>query len=121
VEEHRAKGDLLAIVTGASPYMARPLARRLGIPHLVSTELEVDRAGRFTGRVVEPLCYAHGKDQRAGELARRLGFRLDDAVFYSDSFTDLPLFERVGTPVAVNPDPRLSRVAKRLGWRVERW
>ena len=34
---------------------------------------------------------------------------------------DLPLLERVGEPVAVNPDPRLRRIAKRRGWRIERW
>jgi HAD superfamily hydrolase (TIGR01490 family) len=121
VEEHRARGDILAIVTGASPYVTRPLAISLGISHIVSSVLEVDGAGRFTGRVVEPLCYAQGKVLRAERLARDLGFRLDEAVFYSDSFTDLPLLQRVRDPIVVNPDPRLSRVAKKLGWRVERW
>jgi HAD superfamily hydrolase (TIGR01490 family) len=121
VEEHRARGDVLAIVTGASPYIARPLARSLGIPHLVSSELEVDREGRFTGVVDEPLCYGEGKLQRAARLAERLGFRLEEATFYSDSLTDLPLLLRVKEPVAVNPDLRLSRLARRRGWRVERW
>jgi len=121
VEDHRARGDVLAIVTGASPYVARPLARRLGIPHVVSSVLEVDGAGQFTGHVVEPLCYAEGKVQRALRLARELGFRLEEATFYSDSLTDMPLLERVKEPIVVNPDPRLSRVARKLGWRVERW
>ena len=121
VEEHRARGDVLAIVTGASPYVARPLARSLGIPHVVSSVLEVDPTGHFTGRVVDPLCYAEGKVQRALELALQLGFRLEESVFYSDSLTDLPLLERVRTPIVVNPDPRLSRVARKLGWTVERW
>jgi HAD superfamily hydrolase (TIGR01490 family) len=121
VEHHRAQGDLLAIVTGATPYMARPLARHLAIPHVVGSELEVDSTGRFTGRPVEPLCLGEGKLVRAEQLARDLGFRLDEAIFYSDSLTDLPLLERVAEPVAVNPDPRLSLVAKKRGWRIERW
>lgn len=121
VDEHRARGHLLAIVTGATPYAAHPLARRLGIPHVVGSPLEVDARGRFTGRFVDPLCYGTGKLARARELGARHGFRLEDATFYSDSLTDLPLLEAVGTPVAVNPDPRLARVARRRGWRVERW
>jgi HAD superfamily hydrolase (TIGR01490 family) len=121
VEEHRARGDVVAIVTGATPYMTRPLARHLGIDHIVTSELELDPDGRFTGRLVEPLCYGDGKLARARELAARLAFRLEDATFYSDSFTDLPLLEAVRTPVIVNPDPRLGRVARRRGWRVERW
>jgi HAD superfamily hydrolase (TIGR01490 family) len=121
VEAHRARGDVLAIVTGASPYAARPLAQRLRIPHVVCTELELDAEGRFTGRAIAPLCYGEGKAQRAEALARTLGFDLGEATFYTDSLTDLPLLERVREPVAVNPDPRLARLARRRGWRVERW
>jgi HAD superfamily hydrolase (TIGR01490 family) len=121
VERHRARGELLAIVTGASPYAARPLARRLGIPHVVASELEVAADGTFTGRFVEPLCYGAGKIVRAQRLAEQHGFLLREASFYSDSFTDLPLLEAVAEPVVVNPDPRLDRVAKKRGWRVEAW
>jgi HAD superfamily hydrolase (TIGR01490 family) len=121
VERHREAGDVVAIVTGASSYVARPLARMLGIEHLVTSELEVDASGKFTGRFVAPLCYGTGKVERASRLADELGFGLGEATFYSDSFTDLPLLERVKTPIVVNPDLRLARVAKRRGWRVERW
>lgn len=121
VELHRERGDLLAIVTGASPYAARPLARRLGIPHVVASELEVDEGGIFTGRFVPPLCYGDGKIVRTKRLAEEHGFALEEATFYSDSFTDLPLLEAVAEPVIVNPDPRLGRIAKKRGWRIETW
>lgn len=121
VERHVDAGDVVAIVTGASPYAARPLARRLGIPHVVASDLEVGADGRFTGRFVEPLCYGHGKITRARRLAERLGFVLEESTFYSDSYTDLPLLEHVREPVIVNPDPRLARVARQRGWRVEAW
>lgn len=121
VEAHRARGDVLAIVTGAPSYSARPLGKRLGIDHIVASELEVDDGGHFTGKLVLPLCYGEGKIERTLVLADRLGFDLRQATFYSDSYTDLPLLEYVHAPVAVNPDPRLARFAKRRGWRVERW
>lgn len=121
VERHRERGDLLAIVTGASPYAARPVARRLGIPHVVASELEVDEGGTFTGRFVSPLCYGQGKVERARRLAAEHGFVLEESTFYSDSYTDLPLLEVVREPVIVNPDPRLKRVARQRGWRVEAW
>lgn len=121
VEHHRERGDLLAIVTGASPYVARPLARRLGIPHIVTSELEVDDRGIFTGRFVEPLCYGAGKIVRAKRLADEHGFDLAEATFYSDSYTDLPLLEVVAEPIIINPDMRLARVARKRGWRIEAW
>lgn len=121
VERHRTRGDLLAIVTGATKYAAGPLARRLDIPHVVASELEVDQDGIFTGRFVAPLCLGDGKIVRARELAQQHGFTLADATFYSDSYTDLPLLEAVREPIVVNPDPRLRRLAKKRGWRIELW
>ena len=121
VLRHLEAGDVCAIVTGASRYTAGPLARALRIPFVVSTELECDASGRFTGRHVAPLCYGAGKVARTEQLAASQGFSLDEATFYSDSISDLPLFERVRRPVVVNPDPRLARVARRRGWPVERW
>jgi HAD superfamily hydrolase (TIGR01490 family) len=121
VRRHHQAGDLCAIVTGASPYASWPLARRLGIDHVVSTVFEVGADGCFTGRPEDPLCLGEGKLQRAERLAEREGFGLAEAVFYSDSISDLPLLERVGEPVVVNPDPRLRRLAEQRRWRVERW
>jgi HAD superfamily hydrolase (TIGR01490 family) len=121
VHRHLDAGDVCAIVTGASRYAAQPLARSLGIPHVVSSELECDAEGNFTGRHVPPLCLGEGKIARTERLAREHGFDVRDAVFYTDSISDLPLMERVRTAVAVNPDPRLARVARERRWRVERW
>ncbi len=121
VEAHRAAGDFMAVVTGATRYAAEPLADELGIAHVVCTELEVSSLGRFTGRVVKPMCYGDGKVARAERLAKAEGFELSDAVFYSDSITDLPLLERAGEAVVVNPDARLRRVARRRGWSIVSW
>ena len=85
------------------------------------TELELDAAGRFTGRPIDPLCYGVGKLERAKGLAERQGFELSEATFYSDSITDLPLLEVVRHPHVVNPDARLRRVARQRGWPIEEW
>jgi HAD superfamily hydrolase (TIGR01490 family) len=121
VRMHQERGDFCAIVTGSSPYASWPLARRLGIGHVVSTVFEMDEARRFTGRPEQPLCLGEGKVTRAERLAKEHGFRLEDAIFYTDSVSDLALMERVAEPVAVNPDLRLERHAKKRGWRIERW
>lgn len=121
VRRHREAGDVCAIVTAASPYGARPLANLLGIEHVVSTVLEVDERGHFTGRAERPLCIGEGKLERATRLLTALGLAVEDATFYTDSIQDLPLVERVRDPVCVNPDPRLRRLARRRGYRIESW
>ena len=120
VREHQAAGHQVAIATSAVRQAALPLAEELSIEHLVCSELEVaERA--LTGTFERPLCYGAGKLERARALVESLGSSLEHAVFYTDSITDLPLLEAVGEPVAVNPDPRLRRLAARRGWRIEEW
>jgi HAD superfamily hydrolase (TIGR01490 family) len=121
VERHRAQGDVVAIVTGATAYAANPLAAELGIDTVVCTRLEIDADGRFTGRPIEPLCYGAGKVELSRKVGEDLGFRVEDATFYSDSITDVPLLEAVKTPIVVNPDRRLRRVASQRGWPIEDW
>jgi HAD superfamily hydrolase (TIGR01490 family) len=121
VARHHADGDFVAIVTGATRYVAELVAAELGITHVICSELELDQDKRFTGRVIEPLCYGPGKIERTRRLAEREGFRLEDAIFYSDSITDLPLLEFVKAPVVINPDRRLRRVAQKRGWPIEAW
>jgi putative phosphoserine phosphatase/1-acylglycerol-3-phosphate O-acyltransferase len=86
---------------------------------VVASELEVE-AGAFTGRP-RALCFGRHKVALAERWAAAHGVDLARSYFYSDSFNDLPLLERVGSPITVNPDGRLSRLAKQRGWPIMRW
>jgi HAD superfamily hydrolase (TIGR01490 family) len=120
IARHRDAGDRVVLLTSATPYIAAPLQATLGLDDVICSRLEV-AGGRFTGRVIKPICYGPGKVKLAEAWTRERGLALAAASFYTDSYTDLPMLERVGRPIAVNPDPRLHRTARQRGWRVERW
>jgi len=119
VEAHRRAGHLTVILTSATRYLAEPLGADLEIDHFLVTELVV-REGRFTGEVVEPVCYGRGKVYWAERFAAEHDVDLGQSYFYTDSITDLPVLDRVGHPRVVHPDPRLRRIAQRRGWQVLR-
>ena len=119
VEHHRQAGHLVVLATGSTQYAARPVARGVGIDHVLSSELEV-LGGVFTGRA-RALCFGHHKVTLAEGWAQAHGVDLARSYFYSDSYNDRPMLERVGTAIAVNPDARLLRLARRRGWPVQRW
>jgi phosphoserine phosphatase len=62
-----------------------------------------------------------GKRTHAERYAREVGVPLSACAFYTDSYSDLPVLEVVGRPVAVHPDHRLRREALRRGWPVVDW
>jgi HAD superfamily hydrolase (TIGR01490 family) len=120
IEKHRAAGHVLAILSSSPTYVTRPIAEALGIDEVMSTQFEVS-AGQFTGRLVGPACVGLGKVHWAEDLGARQQLDLDGSWFYTDSYTDMPMLERVGNRVVVNPDPRLRRAARQRGWPVQDW
>ena len=120
VRGHQHAGERTVVLTAASPYLAWEVARDLGMDDVISTRLEVDDEGLFTGRLERPLCYGAGKVELAESWAATRDVSLDASAFYTDSYTDVPMLERVRRPVVVNPDPRLARWASKRGVPV-RW
>lgn len=118
VNEHREKGHSLAILSAATPYVVNPVMKHLGIEHGICTGLVV-RDGLFTGELVEPYCYGEGKIYWAERYAEENGISLADSYFYTDSFTDLPMLEKVGMPRVVNPDKLLEAEAEKRDWPIE--
>ncbi len=117
VEQHRARGDTLLIITATNRFVTAPIAREFGIEHLIATEPE-ERDGRFTGRVAGIPSYREGKVARLNDWMREHGQTLASSWFYSDSHNDLPLLSLVDHPVVVNPDEILDRQARQRGWPI---
>ena len=120
VTTHLRKGHTVAIISSATPYQVAPAARSLDIENVLCTKLQVEN-GVFTGNVVRPICFGHGKVIAAETLVERNGVDLDKSYFYSDSTDDLALLERVGHPRPLNPSYRLASIAEREGWPVRRF
>ncbi len=123
VAEHRARGDLIAIVTATNEFVTRPIAEAFGVKDLIAVQLARDANGRVTGEIDGVPSFREGKIIRVEQWLASQGRRLEDfqrVSFYSDSPNDLPLLERVNDPVATNPSPALEAVAVDKGWRLLR-
>lgn len=117
IERHQAAGRLVYLVSAAPEEIVRPLAGYLGARGSIASKAVVDADGRYTG---EMGFYAYGpfKAEAMAEVAEREGIDLSASYAYTDSYTDAPMLELVGHPVAVNPDRVLARLARERGWEV---
>jgi HAD superfamily hydrolase (TIGR01490 family) len=119
INAHKARGDIVVMITGASQFAAYPIAKLVGIDKVLCSRLEVVD-GVFTGRL-ESMCFGQHKVTIAEEFSDEHEVELTDSIFYTDSYNDLPMLKRVGQGVAVNADVRLLREARKRRWRVENW
>ncbi|MBV8047344.1 MAG: HAD family hydrolase [Paludibacterium sp.] len=118
---HRAQGDLVLIITATNRFLTAPIARELGVEHLIAIELAEDADGNFTGQTEGVLSFREGKIARLESWLAERGDKLENygtVFFYSDSINDLPLMSMVSQPVAVDPDPALRAHAEAHGWPV---
>ena len=121
LDEHRAQRHQLVLLTTASSFEAAEATRVWKLDGWLANAFPTDEAGRLTGQVSRPVCYGPGKVAHAEQWASEHDLALEDCYFYTDSYSDLPMLERVGSPRVVNPDLRLQRAARRRGWPVLDW
>jgi HAD superfamily hydrolase (TIGR01490 family) len=119
LREHERRGDMVVLLSASTQFAVGPVAGYLNIPFRC-TELEIVD-NRFTGQTVGMHCYAEGKRYWAERLALESAIPLKDCVFYSDSYSDHWLMEIVGHPVAINPDRRLAKLAKKHNWQIDQF
>lgn len=117
LEKHRQLGHTLVIITATNQFVTGPIAKRLGVEHLIATQPEQDAKGDYTGQVLGVPCFQEGKITRLKAWLKDHDDSLDGSWFYSDSRNDLPLLECVTHPVAVDADPILSAIADERGWQ----
>jgi HAD superfamily hydrolase (TIGR01490 family) len=115
--EHLAKGHQVWLISATPRIVGSVIAERLGLTGALGTEF-VTEDGVFEGSFEGEVLHGEAKAVAARDLATRLGANLADCWAYSDSRNDIPLLSLVGHRVVVNPDSRLARHAKRLGWPI---
>jgi HAD superfamily hydrolase (TIGR01490 family) len=117
IDWHREQGRLVVIVSASPEEIVTPLSRFLGADECIASRARLDDEGRYTGSMQ---FYAFGpfKAEAMDVLAAERGIDLAASYAYTDSYTDLPMLEAVGHPVAVNPDRVLSRYAREHDFEV---
>ncbi len=121
IKDFLAHGARVALLTGTNRIIAEPIAQYLGVTDLLATELEV-KNDQFTGKFIEPFLMKEGKVTMAESYCRNHHSSLNKTAFYADSITDLPLLEKVGRAVIVNPrNQDLADLAQKRQWVVKNW
>jgi len=120
LDGHRQAGHQVILVTGAPDFLIEPLAKFLDVATVFAAKPE-QRDSVYTGALIPPLPYGHGKRELILAHAQEMNLDLAGSYAYGDSPGDHDLLELVGHPLVVNPIRGMARTAQRLGWPVTTW
>ncbi len=115
VKKNREAGHRVVLVSGALDCVLRHMAEYLEADEVIANRLEL-KDGIATGKILKPVVAGPEKARLIREHARSHGFDLSECYAFSDSYSDVPMLSVVGHPAAVNPDKRLSLLAKAYSW-----
>jgi HAD superfamily hydrolase (TIGR01490 family) len=117
IAQAKRAGHRIVLISGALDCVLRHLAEELEADDVIANRLEMkDRIA--TGKMVQPIVAGPTKARLIRDHAAAHGLNLDECYGYSDSYSDVPMLSVVGHPAAVNPDRRLSLLAKAYDWPI---
>lgn len=104
------------MATATNNFVTRPIATLFGIDDLIATDFEIID-NEFTGKVDGIPCFRDGKLTKVEQWSKNNDYDLNGSKFYSDSFNDIPLLQKVSEAIVVDGDEKLLQEAKNYGWK----
>ncbi len=107
----RANGAWTALVSGGFDLFTSRIAAMLGFDENRANRL-IERDGRLTGEVTEPILGRAAKAEALHDISARLKLTPADAIAVGDGANDLDMIRLSGTGVALHAKPSVAAEAK---------
>lgn len=117
LKDLKARGYYLLAVSHSPKTVLDKFCPRLGFDKTYGIIYEIGPTDRFTGVVVDEHLIAN-KANILKRAVEKEHLTLAHSVGVGDTESDIPFLELVAQAICFNPNQKLYRTAKRLGWKV---
>ena len=118
MKEHQKNGAITVIVSGSFQDCVYPIAEFLGVPVVLSTQLEV-KEGVYTGKILGGQVIEQGKVIVIEKfLAENPGGSMKNSYGYADDVSDIGMLSLTENPHVVGANPELLAFAKKNNWTI---
>ncbi len=117
LKELKQKDYFLLAVSHSPKTVLDKFCPRLGFDKTYGILYETGPQDLFTGEVVEEHLIAN-KANIVRRAVEKENLTLAHSIGVGDTESDMPFLELVAKPICFNPNQKLYRTAKRLGWKV---
>ncbi|GAB3800427.1 HAD family hydrolase [Virgibacillus kimchii] len=117
LNHHTANGDCIMLVSGAFMPLLEEATKTYHVDKIIGTEVPFAE-NKFDGTAAIYHIQGQRKKEQIEQALENTDIDWENSYAYADSFSDLPVLEMVGNPVAVQPEPRLKAAAKERKWKI---
>ncbi|OGC03165.1 hypothetical protein A2276_07125 [candidate division WOR-1 bacterium RIFOXYA12_FULL_43_27] len=117
IAQHKKDFFKIILVSSSLDFLVDEIKKYLSADITICSELEIV-GGVSSGKVLDSGISGEKKAEAITLLAKKLGINLNTSYAYSDHISDLPFLEKVGIPVAINPDKQLRKICEKKGWEI---
>ena len=112
----KERGDEIWILSSSPDFLVEKISLKVNAEKTFATRYRVNADGVFSGiaEIVDGTAKWHYLEQ----FIDTSGLSLNQVTSYSDSILDLPLLEKVGVAIAVYPDNKLKKIARKNSWKI---
>ncbi|MDI2589067.1 HAD-IB family hydrolase [Psychrobacillus sp. NEAU-3TGS] len=117
LKKHQAENIHILLVSGAYTQFLHQVTTGISFNQIIGTEIFYKDSKVDTKRFID---HVNGTRKTEHILQALEGQPIDweNSYAYGDSFSDLPVLELVGNPIAVKPEEKLLNVAKERCWEI---
>jgi len=118
MERYLKKKNYYLLAISHSPQkIVKEFAKKLGFDKVYGRIFELDKQRKFTGKMLySELIFSKAKILKRAVEKEKL--TLKGSVGVGDTEGDIPFLKMVDNPICFNPNLKLYRYAKRLGWKI---
>jgi len=113
----KKKNYYLLAISHSPQKIVKEFAKKLGFVKVYGRIFELDKQRKFTGKMLySELIFSKAKILKRAVEKEKL--TLKGSVGVGDTEGDIPFLKMVDNPICFNPNLKLYRYAKRLGWKI---
>ena len=110
LQQAKKKNERIIVLSNSPQYLIDPIAHKLSIKECFGSTYNVDKDNRFQS--ISNIMDGKAKAKYTSNLSQEI----DRKIVFSDSIWDRPFLEEGDVCYVVNPDSKLSVLAKTKGW-----
>jgi HAD superfamily hydrolase (TIGR01490 family) len=118
IKEHKAKGEMVVLLSGSLDFLLEPFKEYVGADHLIAAKMEVVD-GKLTGRILGDWPFGSYKALLIRHFAEEHRLDFTRSYAYADHHTDHEVLRLFGYPMVINARTKMQAIARQEGWTMK--